>query len=195
MSHADRDATRKALSKPAAFVVLRKGLALKNDLTADRLRELLHYDSAAGVFTRRVSVSPATKAGDVAGRVDRKGYSIIGIDGKYYKAHRLAWLCVTGAWPADQVDHRDRNRANNRFANLREVTNAENQQNSIWRCDNKSGYRGVSWHKGRGAWCARITIDQKVISLGYFRDPKQAATAYQSAKIRLHKFAPEGLPC
>jgi len=44
MANADRDATRKALSKPAAFVVLRKGLALKKELTAERLRELLRYD-------------------------------------------------------------------------------------------------------------------------------------------------------
>jgi HNH endonuclease len=93
--------------------------AKQTKLTAERLRERLHYDAETGVFTRRVGSSNA-RAGDVAGSVHSTGYVRISIDGGKYTAHCLAWFYVHGVWPSDQIDHINRNRSDNRIANLRE---------------------------------------------------------------------------
>lgn len=60
----------------------------KADVTAQRLRELLHYDADTGVFTWIVDRSPKTRRGDVAGSIYSNGYRMIGIDWKYTSAHR-----------------------------------------------------------------------------------------------------------
>jgi hypothetical protein len=91
----------------------------QDKLTAERLRERLHYDAETGVFTRRVGSGHA-HAGDMAGSVHSTGYVRIGIDGGKYTAHCLAWLYVHGVWPSDQIDHINRNRSDNRIANLRQ---------------------------------------------------------------------------
>lgn len=171
--------------------MLTKGLALKSELTAARLRELLHYEPETGVFTRAMHRGGGRKVGDVAGSLDKKGYRVIAIDGRAYKAHRLAWLYMTDRWPAEQIDHRNRQRADNRWRNLREADNAQNQQNIGLRSNNSSGFHGVSWHRGQSKWCARITVDKRLRSIGYFRDPSEAGAAYAAAKRALHTFATE----
>ena len=66
-----------------------EGVGMKTRLlTAARLREVLDYDRATGIFTWRVSPSPQVKAGDVAGHIAKNGYVQIGIDGAVQYAHR-----------------------------------------------------------------------------------------------------------
>jgi hypothetical protein len=97
-----------------------KTVATKQDkLTAERLRERLHYDAETGVFTRRVGSGHA-RAGDVAGTVHRTGYVRISIYGGKYTAHHLAWFYVHGVWPSDQIEHINRKRSDNRLVNLNE---------------------------------------------------------------------------
>ena len=91
----------------------------QDKLTAERLRERLHYDAGTGVFTRRVGSGHA-RTGEMAGSVHSTGYVRISIDGGKYTAHCLAWLYVHGVWPPDQIDHINGNRSDNRIANLRE---------------------------------------------------------------------------
>ena len=91
----------------------------QDKLTAERLRERLHYDAGTGVFTRRVGSGHA-RAGDMAGTIHSTGYVRISIDGGKYTAHHLAWLYVHGVWPSDQIEHINRKRSDNRIANLRE---------------------------------------------------------------------------
>jgi hypothetical protein len=194
MGCADRDAPRRALSKPAAFVVLCKGLALKKQLTAERLRELLHYDPETGIFTRKISItlSKQFKAGDVAGGIDKSlGYIVISVENARYRAHRLAWFYVYGVWPVHGVDHINGIRNDNRLSNLREANKSQNGQN-VHKCrsSSSSGVLGVTQIKKTGRWQATITIDGKVKYLGRFLTSEDARTAYLSAKARLHPFAP-----
>lgn len=153
-------------------------------LTAERLREVLCYDAGSGVFTWRMT-RPKAAAGTKAGGVHPTlGYVFIGVDGKKYCAHRLAWLHVTGKWPLDCVDHINGIRHDNRYENLREATkkiNAENQRSP--RSTNKTGLLGVT--KIGKRFQAAIHVEGKQVKLGYFDTPQEAQTAYIAAK-RVH---------
>ena len=149
-------------------------------LTMTRLHERLHYDPDTGKFRWRVSVSANRKSGDEAG--DQKkdsGYILIGIDGHRYRAHRLAWLYMTGEWPEDQIDHRDNVRHHNWWSNLRLADNQKNQANSRRPKNNTSGFKGVYLYRGR--WRAKINPDRRQIHLGTFDDPSHAGAAYDRA--------------
>jgi hypothetical protein len=94
-------------------------------LTVERLRELLTYDPETGELRWRVTRRRAAK-GSLAGTLNRNGYRNIEVEQRCYKAHRLAWLYVTGEWPKETIDHINCKRDDNRWANLRQATTAEN---------------------------------------------------------------------
>jgi hypothetical protein len=119
-------------------------------LTADRLRELLEYDPETGVFRWKEARAPNAKAGDEAGFIHRDGYRYIRIGQRQYAAHRLAWLYVTGEWPASHLDHRDMERTNNSLGNLRPASHSQNQANRPKQANNTSGFKGVYWQARSG---------------------------------------------
>jgi len=86
-----------------------------------------------------------------------------------------------------EVDHIDGNRLNNRRSNLRLCTSSQNKMNRGIRKDTKSGYKGVSWHKQRKKWTARIKAEGKYKHLGLFENIKDAVIAYNEASIKYHK--------
>jgi hypothetical protein len=103
----------------------------KPALTPARLRELLIYDENEGVF-RWKDVSQSGRrsfGGRIAGRRQSTGYVQIGIDGRLYLAHRLAFFWMMDRWPEGYIDHRDRDRTNNRWHNLRDVSPSANNIN------------------------------------------------------------------
>ena len=104
-------------------------------------------------------------------------------------AHRLAWLYVHGEWPAEEIDHLNRVRSDNRISNLRLATQAENKQNTSLRRDSTSGHKGVSWHKRDKKWVAEIKLHGKKHYLGYFNNINDAIAARKSEESRLHPFA------
>jgi len=150
-------------------------------LTQAELKELLHYSPDSGVFTRLVSAG-GVKVGDVAGGVNGQGYICIRVKGKKHLAQRLAFLYMTGEFPKDQMDHINHIRDDNRWNNLREVTNQENCVNRSKRKDNTSGVAGVSWHKNTEKWQAEIVIDGKRKHLGYYDDKFDAIYARKAAE-------------
>lgn len=158
----------------------------RQNLTAERLRELLQYDPETGVFSWRAprrGVRPGR-----TGNVRPDGYMRIGVDGINYLAHRLAWLYVTGSWPSTEVDHRDGNPSNNQFANLRDVsqqTNIENMR-AATKGNRTSGLLGVSYHRRDSLWRARIRINGKDHTIGYFKTPEAAHAAYLEVKRQRH---------
>jgi len=160
------------------------------ELSLERLKEVALYDPLDGSFTRRSPMGRhgCHQAGQKMGRVGLNGYIHISIDCQIYYGHRLAWLYMTGKWPIAQVDHIDRNRANNIFDNLREATNAQNQWNR--KCLRTDGRKGIYLHKLSGLWTARIKVNGISHSLGYFKSPDDAHAAYVSAsKIHHGEFS------
>ncbi len=114
------------------------------------------------------------------------GYAATRIQHRYVYMHRL----LLDAGPEDLVDHIDGNKLNNTRANLRLVTPTQNQWNRKTQ-DNSSGYKGVSWHKGKGKYYARIQANGRRHFLGYFDTALEAAQAYEEAAARLFgEYAP-----
>jgi hypothetical protein len=97
-------------------------------LTQERLKELLDYSPETGEFRWQASRG-GVRAGDLAGCADRLGYLRITIDGRRHSAARLAFLWMVGAFPVDEVDHRNQVKSDNRWSNLRNATRAQNQAN------------------------------------------------------------------
>jgi len=147
-------------------------------LTARRLQELLSYDPGTGLFTWKVTFSRA-KLGKVAGSFDSDGYHKIQIDGRVYRGHRLAWLYMTGEWPESEIDHRDLDRSNNRWDNLRPATHSQNQMNT--RPRGVSGIKGVRWHGRDRVFRATIWLNGRAVQLGAFATAEAAAAAYAVA--------------
>jgi hypothetical protein len=157
-------------------------------LTQARLKELLHYDPDTGLFTwlQPANRFSMVKSGDRAGALNARGYIHIKVEGKSYKAHRLAWLYVHGRWPEPAVDHINRDKADNRLCNLRQTNQLGNMQNKSAYRSNSSGYTGVSWHKQSQKWAAQIQYNGRNKHLGLFACPGQAHAAYLRARVEIN---------
>lgn len=150
----------------------------------DFLSRFLAYDPETGVFTWRIRRGRC-RPGDVAGNIDpSNGYLRIRVDGTLYYAHRLAWLFVMGVWPEDQIDHRNNDRLDNRFDNLRPATNRENARNCLRGKNNTSGLKGAIFFKRDAIWVAQITVNRRNIHLGRFGSKEAAHGAYVQASER-----------
>lgn len=151
-------------------------------ISCEDLRAILDYDPDTGAFTWKVQKARWIAVGDIAGRLGGNGYWSIKIDGRAYHAHRLAFLWMTGEMPKQHVDHIDLIRLNNRWANLRECTRAQNQHNLPKFSTNTSGFKGVSFHQKR--WRATICVNGKRIHLGSADTPEIASKLYSDAAIK-----------
>lgn len=154
-------------------------------ITHDRLKELLRYNPATGEFVRLVSLINFVKVGSVAGHIQKRhGYVRISVDGHSYFAHRLAWLYMTGRFPALEIDHKDRNPSNNCWSNLREATHSQNQANTKVYKTNKIGLKGVHLYKGR--YRAMLSIAGKNKHIGYFGSSSEASEAYKRVASQVY---------
>lgn len=157
-------------------------------LTQARLKELLRYDPDTGVFTWRVARTAGIKAGDVAGALNNEGYRILTLGKRQYKAHRVAWFYVTGAWPPHVIDHINQNASDNRFCNLRLATTAQNGMNRRLDARNSTGVTGVSWCLNSKKWRADIGEAGRLVRLGRFDTLIDAVAARKRAE-RMHSAA------
>ncbi len=98
---------------------------------------------------------------------------------------------ILKAPPGRQVDHINGVRLDDRRTNLRLATNAENAQNRTLSPKNSSGYRGVSWCRGRRKWEAYVRIDGKQRHLGYYGTAEEAAQAAERHRERHMPFSSE----
>lgn len=141
----------------------------------------LRYEPDTGYFYW------ATKKdfGKRAGAVCTKGYIQIKFLGISYMAHHFAWVVSTGNWPAQQIDHINNIKHDNRIANLRDVSQNINllNQKKAQRSNKSSGVLGV--HSWRGRWAAHIRVNNKLIRVGVYDTIPEASAAYIKAKSDL----------
>jgi len=163
-----------------------------SEFTLNVLKNYLRYDSETGEFwwlakgKGRKKIHFMRPAGS-----KRDGYVVIGLLGKEYRAHRLAFFYLNGRWP-HEIDHINGDRADNRIANLRECTRRQNMGNSSRKKNNKSGFKGVWWYAAYKKWTSSIRINGRSTFLGYFDTPEAASEAYiAAANLHFGEFAYE----
>lgn len=156
-------------------------------LTQERLKEVFNYDQLSGEFSNLSDRSTNSKKGDISG-TNSRGYLVIYLDKKLYFAHRLAWLYVTGEMPSNHIDHINGIKNDNRFANLRDITNAINTQNTrnARPCNQSTKMLGATIDKRRGTFRAQIKLNGKNIYLGDYPTAELAHSAYVEAKRKHH---------
>lgn len=161
-------------------------------ITQNRLKELVHYEPETGNFYARVkrgNVNPSDRP--MPNKPNDSGYIRMRVDGKSYRAHRLAWLYMTGKLPLDKIDHIDNNPSNNHWENLREATNQQNMCNSGIRSNNTSGHKNISILKNkRRTLQVRVMKDYKYTSKTFQNTPEGLlqALAWRDEKlVSLHK--------
>ena len=123
--------------------------------------------------------------------MDKDGYAIRiqwdGIHSQEFRLHRELLGLTRG--DGLEVDHRDRDRLNNRRQNLRVLPKGRNQQNTTSAKGTSSQYRGVHWNKRRQKWRAALTTNGRYMHLGSFTSELQAAEAVKAARLRLMPYA------
>lgn len=162
-------------------------------LSQEILKELIHYNPDTGVFIwkfRDRKWFDSDKcfnwwntrfANKVAGSVLKRNYIQIYVLDEQHRAHRLAWLYMTGEWPSN-IDHENGNGLDNSWKNLRNVSHFINMQNVKRRKDNSSGLTGVYWSSPHKKWRARIDANRITVHLGIFNDWFDAVCARKSAE-------------
>lgn len=129
----------------------------KINMTQAVLHDCLDYDPATGHLTWKRKISSKTVIGRRAGSVSKRDRKrVIRLFGELYMEHRIIWLYVYGRWPTGHIDHIDHDEENNRIANLRDVTQAENNRNSSRRSDNSTGHVGV--------WINKLNMHKKFMA-------------------------------
>lgn len=142
----------------------------------EQLRAALKYQPSTGKLVWLESRG-CVRAGDVAGSMNSEGYISLMVDGRNYKAHRLAYYLYHGKdiEPGKVLDHKNGDRADNRIKNLQVVTQSQNLRK-------KDGIKGCTFHKGSQKWQAEIRIDGKKKHLGLYETEEEARAAYVAVK-------------
>jgi hypothetical protein len=166
---------------------------LRNNVTAERVRQLFDYNPETGDFTWKPNPEKqkrwnTTWSGRKAGYMGSENhrYVQIFVDGQLYLGHRLAWLYVHGDFPSCGVDHIDGNPANNSIANLRPANQSQNASNMKTPRVNTSGYKGVTWCKSHRLWIGHVKKNYKYVLRSYFRTKEEAAAAVAIARDEHH---------
>lgn len=165
----------------------------------DYIKNHYQYDPATGHIIKKAeyySIGLLKNEARIVG-AKSKGYIMITMQPikKSVYAHHVAWYLHYGEWPADQLDHIDRNKSNNLIDNLRIATGANNQYNRTKSANTSSQYKGVSYNKQTKKWTASIRKDYERYFIGYFTTEIEAAQAYDAkAKELFGEFACPNLP-
>jgi hypothetical protein len=166
------------------------------------LRRLLTYDQNTGTLTwRKRSVDlfeneyrtrtaqhacnnwNSRYAGKAAFATNNvMGYKRGMVLNKLHQAHRVIWAIVCDEWPAEDIDHINGVKDDNRISNLRSVTHSENQKNQAMYSNNSSGAVGVYWDNTSGKWLAEIKTNGKKKFLGRFKDKNDAIAVRRGAE-------------
>lgn len=178
------------------------------EVSLEFVKESLNYNPETGEFFWRFdrpdyhfkdwrgrngfykNIDPSGKAGSPSKPTKRNpcSYIVIGLKGKNYKAHRLAWFYHYGEWPDGDIDHINLNTLDNSIANLRISENKLNHRNRSRYRNNTSGISGVSFHKKLGKWQAegQQVIEGKRIRhyLGVFSYFIDACSARKSWELK-----------
>lgn len=131
---------------------------------------------AAANWNSRFAGKPALESVDASGHMTGRIFN------KLFYAHRVVFALAHGHWPNETIDHINGDPADNRPANLRDVSHKENLRNQRTPTINTSGHMGISFNRRLQKWAAHITVDGKFKHLGFFREINDAIAARDTAR-------------
>jgi hypothetical protein len=168
-------------------------MSKKLGISISALQERFGYDPETGVVFFKNDVRSGrenrmliARAGDRAGYVAPIGYRYVSFQKVRLLEHHVVWALMTGDWPRKQLDHINRQKADNRWENLRECNGVENAANTAKSSRNTSGFKGVSYFKPAKLWAAQIMYNGQKSHLGYYRTPEAAYEAYKAEHSKIH---------
>lgn len=153
-------------------------------MTQEKALELFEYKE--GIIYWKLNTGRVDKIGKQAGTKKLNGYMQVQIKGKIYLQHRIIFLMHYGFMPT-MVDHRDRNRSNNKIENLREATPRQNQANRKIGKNNTTGFLGVSYCKVNKKFVAGMKHNGKHVNFGLFKTAEQASEVYKKESFKRFK--------
>lgn len=161
--------------------------------TQTDLASRFSYDPKTGLIVRLVNSYSGrggskiqARAGDIAGSVNAStGYVEFRIDSVIVKAHLVAWVLYHGYVPEHDIDHINKDKTDNRISNLREVTRSCNVRNRLTLENNTSGFSGVSFSIREQKWKTYVTVNNKRLDLGTYKELLEAVSARTYAEILL----------
>lgn len=156
-------------------------------LIPEDIKQFLSYDPETGVFTWAKNIGTRFRAGDIAGNTQHDGYYRIGFKGRLYYAHKVAWFLVYGFQPGKELDHINGNRSDNRIANLRLASRAENTRNVPVKKTSKTGVKGVHRRKESGTFRAHCQVNGITHWLGTFKTLEEAESVVRKFREENHK--------
>lgn len=152
----------------------------------DHINEFFCYKDGSLI---RIKKSGGQKVGSIAGWVtvcNGRFYRKMNIKRKVLYVHRVIFNLHHGYLPK-YIDHIDGNSLNNKIENLREASQSQNMANARKKSTNTSGYKGVTFRKDTKKWQSAIMVNGKHISLGSYKDKKDAAMAYEAGALKYYK--------
>lgn len=160
-----------------------------DDGMLNKIKESFAYDPESGQIRWASLKGKTTRSTGDVGWIHRGAYRMITVSheksSRNLAAHHIAWFLHYGRWPEQQIDHRDGDSLNNRIANLRQATMAENSQNQKLKSNNKIGVRGVYWDKREQKYVVRIQVRRKRTSFGYYDSLEEALAVRIAAEKKL----------
>lgn len=105
--------------------------SIEDVYSSEELNSIFSYNSETGILYWKAKLCKRIPVGSIAGTLNDRGYITVGLNSKTVKAHRIIWCMVYGEWPLEEIDHIDRNGANNKLSNLKEATRTENLINRV----------------------------------------------------------------
>jgi hypothetical protein len=150
----------------------------KNESNLDQLKliilQSLSYDEETGkLYWKKSGMGrPLHK---IAGTTSGNGYRYINISGYKLKATHCIWILKTGNWPVGVIDHIDRNSRNDKWNNLRDITQADNIRNGKIRKDNNTGFKGITYQRNY-----KYKVRKNGKHIGVFDSLEKARIAYDS---------------
>lgn len=151
------------------------------EIPIDRVRAVLRYEPWTGNLYWTEKITDKVTVGARAGCAT-KLYIFIGLDGKLYAAHRVAYAWMTGEQPPPVLDHHDLNTKNNRWENIRPATHSTNGANRPHQKNSQTGVKGVHYYPDRKKpWLARLQCQGALRLNKYFATQDEAVAAYRSA--------------
>lgn len=146
-----------------------------------KVRPLQHF-----INSHRMKIWNTKNANHEAGWAHIFGYRVLEINGRQYRAHRLIFKLMTGADPINEVDHKNEQKDDNRWENLRDATHGQNRWNTGYRKDNKLRIKGVSVRFKDKKFIAQIQSHGKIKYIGAFHSAQEAYSAYKKAALKYH---------